>query len=60
MRSLALKEEQKLQLSENKVHNKILGSKNDLSEQFRILYSKEIHEVQIPPNTVWLIKCRMV
>jgi hypothetical protein len=54
--SLTFEEESKLQVFENKVLGKILGAKDDIKEQFRILQNKELHDLYISPVIIGIMK----
>jgi hypothetical protein len=58
-RSLALREEHKQRVFENKVLRRIYGPKRDeVTGEWRKLHSEELHNLYSSPNTITQIKSR--
>ena len=59
--SLTLKEENMLRVFQNKVLRRIFGSKRDeVTEEWRELYNEELNDLYSSPNTLWVIKLRII
>ena len=57
--SLTLREERRLRVFENRVLRRISGPKrNDVTEEWRKLYTEELNELYSLPNNVRVIKSR--
>jgi hypothetical protein len=58
--SLTLREEHRLRVSENRVLRKIRGPKREEDGSWRKLHNDELHDLYSSPNTVRVIKSRMI
>jgi hypothetical protein len=57
--SLALREECRLRIFENKVLRRIFGPKRDeVTGDWRRLHNKELYALYSSPNIIWVIKSR--
>ena len=56
--SLTLREESRLQVFENRILRRILGSKRDENGEWRRLHNEELHSLYRSPNIVRVIKSR--
>jgi len=57
--SLALREERRLRVFENRVLRRIFGPKRDeVTEEWRKLHNEELNNLYSSPNIVWVIKSR--
>jgi hypothetical protein len=58
--SLALREEHRLRVFENRVSRKIFGPKREVDGSWRKLHNDELHSLYSSPNIVRVIKARRV
>jgi hypothetical protein len=50
-----------LRVFQNKVLRRIFGSKRDeVTEEWRELYNEELNDLYSSPNTLWVIKLRII
>jgi hypothetical protein len=56
--SITLREEQRLQVFENRVLRRIFGPKRNEDGSWRKLHNDELHNLYFPTNTVRVIKSR--
>ena len=57
--SLALRQERRLRVFENRVLRRILGPKRDeITGEWRKLHNEELNVLYSSPNIVWVIKSR--
>ena len=56
--SLALREESRLRVFENRILRRIFGSKRDENGEWRRLHNEELHNLYRSPNIVSVIKSR--
>ena len=58
--SLILREECRLRVFENRILRRIFGPKRDENWEWRRLHNEELHSLYRSPNTVRVIKCRIL
>jgi hypothetical protein len=55
-----LREERRLRVFEKRVLRRMFGPKRDeITGEWRKLYTKKLSDLQSPPNIIWLIKWRL-
>jgi hypothetical protein len=59
--SLTLREECRLRVFENRVLRRIFGPyREEVTRELRKLHNEELNDLYFTPNTVWVIKSRMI